>query len=382
MRVTLPLDLSELESRLTGARFVVLLAGLPDRPIELVARIARAETREGETRLEFEPARRSLIQSVNTSLAVLDWRIDSHGRLASPRVLGAVERFEKALDREEAATLGGVLGPAEHLEVMHFMLNLRNLAARRLPLGEVDAEKKIDAVIDRYRLVRGERRLSEILDEHLERGLVVLFLRGANYEDTATLLARMRALVHEHLTPVGIAVHSGGDVALSQAMIRSVVRSQVSSLAISLVLVAACAAILLRSLRTGVICALPAAATLLVLFGVIGWTGMPLGVATSMFAACVLGLGVDGAIHLSSAIRELGVERGLERTLRPVLADALAVGLGFGMLALSQIPPTRRLGLIVALCAGLGFLLTFLIVPEVLGRSRRPLADPGEHSAA
>lgn len=51
-----------------------------------------------------------------------------------------------------------------------------------------------------------------------------------------------------------------------------------------------------RSLRWGVYCVLPSALAVVINFAVMGWFGIPLGVATSMFAGMMLGIGVDFAI--------------------------------------------------------------------------------------
>jgi predicted RND superfamily exporter protein len=87
-----------------------------------------------------------------------------------------------------------------------------------------------------------------------------------------------------------------------------------------------------------------------------GFTGMPLGVATSMFCAIALGIGVDYAIHLMEQVRAARargeddpVVAALGACAAPIATDTLAIALGFGLLLVSRVPANARLGALVAL---------------------------------
>jgi predicted RND superfamily exporter protein len=110
-------------------------------------------------------------------------------------------------------------------------------------------------------------------------------------------------------------------------------------------------------------------------FAAMGWLGIPLGVATSMFAGMTLGVGVDYSIHLLARYRRLhagGQPQGaaLAATLEAVgpalLIDAASVGLGFAVLLLSQVPVNARLGGLLVLCVGSCLAATLLIIPALV----------------
>jgi hypothetical protein len=112
-----------------------------------------------------------------------------------------------------------------------------------------------------------------------------------------------------------------------------------------------------------------------VTFAALGWLGMPLGVATSMFAGMVLGIGVDFAIHLvqrfrrsmaGGARREAAIAEALTATGPAIGINALAVGLGFGILTLSQVPANARLGTLTAVGLLACLAATLLVLPAVL----------------
>ena len=87
-----------------------------------------------------------------------------------------------------------------------------------------------------------------------------------------------------------------------------------------------------------------------------GWLGIPLGVATSMFCAITLGIGDDYAIHfLDRRVRALAEGEAQPTRVAlldsgpAILWDALVIALGFGLLAASQVPVNRRLGILLGL---------------------------------
>jgi hypothetical protein len=149
----------------------------------------------------------------------------------------------------------------------------------------------------------------------------------------------------------------------------------VGSLLISLLGIFVVITFLFRSARWGAICMVPAALSVAVTFAMMGWTSMPLGVATSMFASMVLGIGVDFAIHLVERFRLLA-RRGTPRpqaivdawtlTGPAIVINALAVALGFGILVLSRVPANARLGAITVVSLATCLAATLLVIPALI----------------
>jgi hypothetical protein len=285
------------------------------------------------------------------------------------RQVGALEEF---LARQADLGVGLVLGPYAHLATMNFVLRLRQEGTRTIP----EDPRRLDQVIDHYRRVQGQERLDELLAGDGRAGLVTVFLEQSNFEDTGELLRRLREFERAELAPAGLRLRLGGDVAVSQAMIRGIVGTQRNSLLLSLAAIALFTSLVLRSLSWGIACILPSATAVLVVFGLMGWLGVPLGVATSMFAATVLGIGIDYAIHLVEALRrgraaglrgEALVTAALERTAPAITIDALAIAAAFGLLGLSSVPSNARLGLLVATSALVCAFGTLVLFPAWLG---------------
>jgi predicted RND superfamily exporter protein len=277
--------------------------------------------------------------------------------------------------------VGKVSGPAGLLETAAFLLRPDAAGTRGLP-GSPEAAEILWHNTGR---ALGPVRLRQVVDDDRTHGLVTVFLRGSNYAETARLMAALRAWEREHLAPQGARLGFAGDVAVSQALIGGVVTTQVESLALSLLGIFAVTAGLSRSLRRGLLCGVPAVLAVLLDFAVLGWLGVPLGVATSMFAGMTLGVGVDYAIHLLDRLERLrrqGLEDGeaaaqaLAATGPAILTDSGSTVLGFAVLLLSQVPANHRLGGLLALSLTSCVAATLLVIPALAALRARSTPAP------
>lgn len=271
------------------------------------------------------------------------------GPLLDPAVLHALGDFESFL--RGRPDVGGVLGPASHLSTVSFLWQGRRADAKRLPDDPYRAERLIELFDD----ARGKRRRREVIADSLDRTVVSIYLKEANFKDTARLMAAIRGYEKAHLRPLGARVDFAGDVAVSQAMIPQIVLSQVWSTVTSLISCWLVIAWLHRSALLGLWAVLPGYVAVLWVFGTMGWLGITLGVATSMFSGIALGIGVDYAIHYIERYR-VGVAQGepephlwaIEDAGPAIVIDSLAVAIGFGILIVSKVPANHRLGILVA----------------------------------
>jgi predicted RND superfamily exporter protein len=89
---------------------------------------------------------------------------------------------------------------------------------------------------------------------------------------------------------------------------------------------------------------------LLLVLAALALAGTPLGIANSMFAGIALGIGLDFAIHLTTAYRQRlrqgmpaseALRSTLELTGPAVCVSAASITAGFSVLLLSKIAPER-----------------------------------------
>jgi uncharacterized protein len=288
-----------------------------------------------------------------------------------PQIIQAIDELGGFIRARAQYGVGGVLDPADYLRTTRFMLRPENPAAKVLPGSATEAK----FLWDYYRFARGPRRLRQAVDANYSQSLTTVFLKDANFVDTAKLMSDLRAYERDHLAPRGITLGFAGDVALSQALIKGVVTTQLQSLFWSVAGICLITAILGGSLRWGVYCVVPSALAVVIKFAIMGWLGIPLGVATSMFAAMTLGIGVNCAIQLLESYGQAraggapsleAANRAMALTGPPALVNTIAVSLGFGVLMLSQVPANARLGLLVVVGLVNCFVMSLLLLPVLL----------------
>ncbi len=162
----------------------------------------------------------------------------------------------------------------------------------------------------------------------------------------------------------------------------SLVRSQIGSLSIAIVMVIIFVGIILRSLKTGIFATLPIIAAIIILFGVMGFAGIPLNIATVLVASVALGIGIDYSIHVINNVKHLmkhhtdDISEALEETIiisgKAIVINVISVSVGFLVLLFSEMVPLQYFGFLVALSmvgSGVGS-LTLLPVILILDNRR------------
>ncbi len=355
----------------------------------LVAGVFRLQIQDGwisafapasEFRQSVERVNRSLL-GTHVLLAELDFGGRSAGSvpaLQDAAVIDAVRRFEARVRAIDG--IGGVLGPHSQLSATRFLVTGR--AAGSEEIG-ADTPAQVRRLWRRMEFARGKHRRQDVADDAMQRGLVTIFLKNANYRQTAGILTQTRAAAAELLAPLGGQVRFGGDVAVSQAAIAANVRGQLASVAFGLVSLFGFLLVVLRRVSAAAFAVVPVLVACAAVLGAMGWTGVPVGIATSMFIAITLGIGVDFPLHLIERIdreRAAGAADPVARARAAVgpaiIIDSVVVGTGFGLLALSQVPANAQLGALVALSVLASCACTLLLARD------RVTADAGEPAPA
>lgn len=152
------------------------------------------------------------------------------------------------------------------------------------------------------------------------------------------------------------------------------------SAGVTLLLIAAVFAVLLRSLRLTLLALVPNVLPVLLVFGAMGWFALPLDLATVMVASTTLGLAVDDTLHTLVHYRELAPRLGpraavlaaVEANAAAYAITGLALAAGFGVCALSSFAPIARFGGLSAGAILLAVLADFLLVPALFAGGTRP----------
>jgi predicted RND superfamily exporter protein len=208
-----------------------------------------------------------------------------------------------------------------------------------------------------------------------------IFVRSADYARARELLDHLEARLPDLLEPYGVRHHLSGDLAVAVEVVRAIVVSQLRSVAWTLLGIGLLLTAFFGNGRSAIALMLPVIAALPILLGVMGYAGIPLGIATTMFTALTVGVGVDFALHFSHAytraIRDgCEGEQALSRTLasagRAIRWNATVLSVGFLVLTLSDLDPNHNLGLLLAGAMVTCYVTTLLLAPYLLLRHKAP----------
>ena len=296
------------------------------------------------------------------------------GDIQDPDVLARIERFEQELARVPHVThtqsLAGILRTTNRA------FNGDDSAFERLPATRAE--------VAQYLLLLsfsgGDFLADYVTSDHRLARVTARFDRQESAEIGRAALA-IRKLAAGLFGP-DEQVRLGGMPLATWALHRSIQTSQLLTLVLALVGVFVLVAGVFRSLRLGLAALVPVGMVVVLNFGVMGLLGIRVDLVTAMLGSIAVGVGIDYACHLVARWRE---ERGagkrserLERTVvgvgPAVLTNALAVALGFAVLALSSLVIIQRFGILITemtLLAALGALAVIPALFSLANRRRR-----------
>ena len=216
----------------------------------------------------------------------------------------------------------------------------------------------------------------EVVDYDYQLANVRVTLDSGLYTDEKPVVEAAERYIREKFNAPGITAHLAGRVNVSYHWIKGLASSHFRGVALALVAVFLMATLSFRSGVAGVLAVVPVSMAVLLIYAVMGFTGVWLGIATSMFAAIAIGTAVDFAVHTLDRLIELVRHQG--RTLeeafsvlfpstgRALLFNFSAVLLGFGVLTISQVPPLFKFGGFIALGVLVSFLASLTVLPALV----------------
>lgn len=168
-----------------------------------------------------------------------------------------------------------------------------------------------------------------------------------------------------------------GQPVVNMAFADCTTRNSIYSLSVTFVLLVVLLTIAFRSIVTSLKALVPALVMFALAIGVMGAAHVPLDPTTSMISAIALGVGVDYAIHFLWRRKRRGesLEQTAETIGPSIASNATQVAAGFSVLAISDMIPMQRFGLLVAMAMVLSALATFILLPVLRAEGRLPETD-------
>jgi predicted RND superfamily exporter protein len=167
----------------------------------------------------------------------------------------------------------------------------------------------------------------------------------------------------------------GGPVQVFVQMVDEAQRTQLSSFAWAALVVAAMVAVLLRSLSWALAALLPTLFPVLITLGAMGLAGVYLDLGTAMIAAVVIGVAIDGVVHLLAPYRRglaagdppvEAIRAAVRHVGRAAVTSALALSLGLFVLTLSSWESVASFGFLAGVAILIALVSDLVILPAVI----------------
>lgn len=270
------------------------------------------------------------------------------GSIKEPAVLKEIDGLEQRL--KALPMVGDTTSIARVVKRMNRAFNDDNPEYEKIP----DTLEEVAELFLTYEFSGDPEDFERMVDIPYENALLTVRVNSASTEDIKTVVGFIEEEVRQR--PDGAVKEASGFGKLLADLADAVVRGQVWSLLLSLLVVGFLVAVLFRSFTAGLTTAIPLGLALILLFGMMGWFNFELNIATVMLSSIMIGVGIDYTIHFLWRYREEraagflqaeAVSRTLTTTGRGIVFNALSVVVGFGILLVSSFVPVKFFGALV-----------------------------------
>lgn len=231
-------------------------------------------------------------------------------------------------------------------------------------------------------LIDGNEMLDRMVTPELDEGIIISKFISPENKAKMDFEKYMQQFIRENSTEE-CAISITGMPFIDVTMNNSLLRSQVGSLTIAVIFVVIIVGSILRSFRKGIFATIPMVASIIILFGMMGWTGIPLNIATVLVASVVLGIGIDYSIHIITNFNHW-IKKGediyhalgdsIMSTGKAIVINVVSVTAGFLVLLFSEMVPLQYFGLLIGLsmiASSLGALTLLPVILILIDRKRK-----------
>ncbi len=260
--------------------------------------------------------------------------------MKDPRVLKVIEDTQQFI--QSRGDVGKTISIVDFLKQMNQSMNAGSTSASSfytLPTSQ--------AVISQYLLLYSLSGEPGDFDAYVDYGYknanLLVWMKNDTSRYANAMLHDIRAFAEPRLPP-GVTLKIGGSAPQAAAISQTLIEGKLKNVTQIIVVVFIAGLLVFRSLLAAIYIIVPLLVTVLVNFGVMGITGIPLNTPNSVASALAIGIGADYSIYLMFRIREefmrlSDLDAALRETFRTaglaVIYVASAIIGGYAVLLLS-----------------------------------------------
>lgn len=250
----------------------------------------------------------------------------------------------------------------DYLKEMHKSFHNEDNAYYRLPESR--------ELVAQYLLLFDSDDLEDFIDSDYRWARVSVRITEHSSEKLKELIDNIKSYAIKNLGK-NLKVKMTGTAVLKSNLIDRILKSQIQSLGMAMIIIFTLIFLVFRSIKMGMISIAPNLLPIVINFGIMGWTGIPLNTATSMISAIAIGIVVDDTIHFLAFYNQNGDHiHSISRTIfakgRAIITTSVVLFVGFGILLFSNFVPTIYFGILVASIMVIAILGDLILLPALL----------------
>jgi len=232
-----------------------------------------------------------------------------------------------------------------------------------------------------YSMSGDPEELEQLVDFNYEHSHLMIRINDPSNETVNEIIDHLEQMTADDPTIAAI----GGYGYVRTELANKVLSGTVYSLGIALLVILVLISLIFKSIQAGLLGIVPLTISVVVLFGLMGLTGVRLDIATALLSSVMIGVGVDYTIHFLWRYREERQQNRRPReaiittittTGRGIIFNALSVIVGFVVLIISSFTPIRFFGILVVVSILSCLIGALVILPAIILRFKPAFLEP------
>lgn len=303
------------------------------------------------------------IRSRLSGISPVNVVIEAEESVLEPRTLAAIDRLSQHL--ESLPDVGKAVSIADPLRQIHG--GFTNDPGQPLPEG-------LDLNEQYLLLLESVEQIGDLLTDDRSAANILLRVDHNGSSHLLDVASEARRWWSEHGAP-GASSRATGIMYEYARAEDEIALGQLRGLGFALLVIMGVLLAIFRSLRLALVALFPNAIPLTMVFGLMGFLGVPLDAGTVLVGSLALGVAVDDTIHLTSRFYERveaherpsqALAEALGGVLTALVFSTVMIAVSFAVLGFSEFTFTRNLGLLTAAIMVLCLLADTTLLPTLL----------------
>ncbi len=304
------------------------------------------------------------------------------------QTLNEVRRWLQCCENS-ALCIGRTDAFSDYIQTMHMAMNNDQRTFFAVPENDADVNDYLEIYADEDANSDGRvDHFEPYVDPQFQTCNIITRLSQNGDDPIGTAgLKRIFTVISEYLhqsLPPGYRFKITGHPSMLIKSVDYIVKGQIQSLLLSLLIIGIAVFFLLKDVKAGLLSLIPMSVAVMLNFGIMGWAGIRLDIATSIIAAITIGIGVDDTIHFLNTFRhhtklgqdmDAAIRLTLQSSGKAIIYTSLALVFGFSVMEFSNFRPLVLFGLLMGITMTATTIGALVVLPSAIKLTNMSLVE-------